>query len=139
LLEKLQWSGLSELQFILPDEGDPRLIDFNGRFYGSMSLALAAGPNLPALWAEIATGRSAGGPVQDAVPGVRYQWLEGDLRATREYPRARVRELAGCLGYALVVRRSIASATDPLPALRGVASIVRHAARKIARAVWRRG
>src|SRR5204862_2358158 len=74
LLAKLDWSGLSELQFIVPEQGEPLLIDFNGRFYGSMSLALAAGANLPAVWAAVATGRPVGGLAGAAVPGVRYQW-----------------------------------------------------------------
>jgi predicted ATP-grasp superfamily ATP-dependent carboligase len=139
LLEKLGWSGLSELQFIVPEQGEPRLIDFNGRFYGSMSLALAAGSNLPALWAAIATGRPIGRPAGDAVPGVRYQWFEGDLRAACERPRALVREVGGCLRYALLVPHRIRNATDPLPAIRTAASLITYVARKAVRRVRRRG
>src|SRR5438067_2762 len=48
LLRELGWQGLSELQFLVPDGGgEPQLIDFNGRFYGSMPLAIGAGVNLP--------------------------------------------------------------------------------------------
>jgi predicted ATP-grasp superfamily ATP-dependent carboligase len=79
LLALLQWSGLVELQFILSPSRGPVLIDFNGRFYGSMTLACAAGVNLPAIWAATATGRPLPGG-REARPGVRYQWLEGDLR-----------------------------------------------------------
>jgi predicted ATP-grasp superfamily ATP-dependent carboligase len=139
LLEELGWWGLSELQFMVPEQGEPRLIDFNGRFYGSMSLALAAGPNLPALWAGIATGRSVDGLAGDAAPGVRYQWFEGDLRAAFERPGALVREVAGCLRYALLVRHRIRNATDPLPALRTAASLISPSVRKAVRAVRRRG
>jgi predicted ATP-grasp superfamily ATP-dependent carboligase len=79
LLRDLGWFGLGQVQFVRADDGAAFLIDFNGRFYGSMALALAAGPNLPAIWAALATGRDApaGG---DSRPGVRYQWLEADLR-----------------------------------------------------------
>jgi predicted ATP-grasp superfamily ATP-dependent carboligase len=139
LLEELGWSGLSELQFIVPERGEPLLIDFNGRFYGSMSLALAAGTNLPALWAGIATGQPVGELAGDAAPGVRYQWFEGDLRAAREHPRGRFRDVAGCFRYALRVRHNIRNATDPLPALRTAASLIGHLARKAARAALRRG
>ena len=57
LLADLGWTGLSELQFVVGADREPRLIDFNGRFYGSLALAMAAGPNLPALSAAVATGR----------------------------------------------------------------------------------
>ena len=43
LLAALGWFGLAELQFIVPADGNPRLIDLNGRFYGSLALAVRAG------------------------------------------------------------------------------------------------
>jgi predicted ATP-grasp superfamily ATP-dependent carboligase len=139
LLEELGWWGLSELQFIVPDRGEPLLIDFNGRFYGSMSLALSAGSNLPALWAAIATGQPVGELAGDAVPGVRFQWFEGDLRAAREGPRALLREVAGCFRYMLRVPHSIRNATDPLPNLRIISSLFAELARKAARTLRLRG
>jgi predicted ATP-grasp superfamily ATP-dependent carboligase len=47
LMSELGWWGLAELQFIVGADGEHHLIDFNGRFYGSMALALGAGVNLP--------------------------------------------------------------------------------------------
>jgi len=76
-LDGIGWRGLAELQFIEAPDG-PRLIDVNGRCYGSMALAAAAGVDLAAVWADSATG--AGGASGPAVVGVRYQWLYGDLR-----------------------------------------------------------
>jgi predicted ATP-grasp superfamily ATP-dependent carboligase len=114
LLSELGWHGLSELQFIVPPGGEPQLIDFNGRFYGSLALAVGAGVNLPDIWARIATGRPANGG--DARPGVRYQWLEGDLRAGH-HP-------IGSLRYAFGARHSISSVSDPRPALREVRRLI---------------
>jgi hypothetical protein len=116
LLGALGWTGLSQLQFLRGADGRPRVIDFNGRFYGSLALALVAGVNLPALAAALATGRSTAGLGGDAVPGVRYQWLEGDLRAAREHSRAPWRDAAGCLRYALGAGHSVWRASDPRPA-----------------------
>ena len=82
LVRELGWFGLAELQLLAPAGGRPRLIDLNGRFYGSLALALAAGVNLPAIWAALATGRPAP-PVTPAALEVRYHWLEGDLRRSR--------------------------------------------------------
>ncbi len=118
LLNELGWFGLSQLQFLRADGAEPALIDFNGRFYGSLALAVAAGANLPAAWAAVATGR----PVPsfgDAAVGVRYQWLEGDLRlATAERGERLLKEALCCMRYAAGARHSIWSVTDPVPPLR---------------------
>lgn len=94
LLERLQWQGLAHLQFLVPADREPRLIDFNARFYGSMPLAIRAGANHPDAWARVATGR----PVRASAgrPGARYQWFSRDLRAslTAEH---KYRETAACL------------------------------------------
>jgi hypothetical protein len=98
LLDALDWHGLAELQFIVEDE-IPRLIDLNGRFYGSLSLAVAAGANLPAIWAGLAIDDVPATPVR-ARPGVRYQWGSADLRrAVRERRGGLVRDLAGTAPY----------------------------------------
>jgi predicted ATP-grasp superfamily ATP-dependent carboligase len=89
LLDAIAWFGLVQLQFVVGDDDVPRLIDLNGRFYGSLALSVAAGVNLPAIWARLATGRPVGA-VPEAQPGTRYQWLSRDLRA----------RLSGCAGHA---------------------------------------
>lgn len=94
LLDALGWQGLAQLQFLVPADGRPRLIDFNPRFYGSLPLAVRAGANHADTWARLATGR----PVTPTVgrAGVRYQWFSRDLRASLADPRP-VREVARCL------------------------------------------
>jgi predicted ATP-grasp superfamily ATP-dependent carboligase len=82
LLADLGWFGLAQVQFLQESTGPPRIIDLNGRFYGSMALAVAAGPNFPDLWARLATDRPLP-PVPVARAGVRFQWLEGDLKRVR--------------------------------------------------------
>ncbi|MFL5886917.1 MAG: ATP-grasp domain-containing protein [Thermoleophilaceae bacterium] len=119
LLRELGWHGLSELQFLVPDAGEPQLIDFNGRFYGSLSLALAAGVNMPDLWARLATGRAVS-PAGDARPGLRYQWLEGDLRAVREGAGSPL----GSLRYAVGAQHSVSDLRDPKPALHRLRALV---------------
>lgn len=80
LLRSLKWFGLAQLQFLVPNDDIPRLIDFNGRFYGSMALAISAGANHPVTWARLAMNLPA--PPSTARPGVHYQWLSRDLRAS---------------------------------------------------------
>lgn len=116
LFTALGWLGLAELQFIVPADGTPRLIDFNGRFYGSLALAVAAGANLPAAWASLATGRESS-PAR-AQPGVRYQWLEADLRLAVSEPAGRRATAVGAaLAFAPSAHHSLLDVRDPGPAL----------------------
>jgi predicted ATP-grasp superfamily ATP-dependent carboligase len=107
------------------------LIDLNGRFYGSLALAVAAGVNLPALWAALATGRAVGRGFE-ARPGVRYQWLEGDLRsvflARDSHP---LRDTLGCFCFARGAVHSVWRKEDPLPAIRHIRVLLGRAARKV--------
>lgn len=126
LFGKLGWFGLAELQFVLGDDGLPRLIDLNGRFYGSLCLAVAAGANLPAAWAALATDR----PVERtrARPGVTYQWLEGDLRrAAAERRHGLWSDVVSTLRAAPGSVHSLASAGDPGPLLTQLAHVTKGA------------
>jgi predicted ATP-grasp superfamily ATP-dependent carboligase len=118
LMRELGWFGLVNLQFLRPDDGDARLIDLNGRFFGSLALSLAAGVNLPALWAEAALGRPAQ-KFTTGRPGRRFQALEEDLRLTvRDVPlRAAMPGVVGCLRYAVGSTHSTWATKDPAPGL----------------------
>jgi predicted ATP-grasp superfamily ATP-dependent carboligase len=130
LLAALGWFGLAELQFIVPADGVARLIDLNGRFYGSLALAVKAGANLPATWAALATGREA--QTVTAGGGVRYSWWEGDLRRAWLERRGGVaRDVAGALCAGLGAAHSITALGDPLPALSHACRLlVEHRARQ---------
>ncbi len=130
LISELGWWGLAELQFIVGADGEHRLIDFNGRFYGSMSLALGAGVNLPEIWASVATGAPVG--VAAARPGIRYQWLMGDLRRCFTEARAnRLQTLRDSARWAPGAVQSVFQLRDPLPACRHLALDVSRLVRKI--------
>ncbi len=131
LTGELPWFGLAQLQFVTPPGGKPMLIDFNGRFYGSMGLAVAAGVNLPALWAGMAAGDSVPQTVALGRPGVNYQWLEGDLRrAMSERRSGLLRDVAGALRPVRGRVGAVWSRSDPWPAV--------HHALDVPRRVFRR-
>lgn len=124
MFNELGWFGLAELQFIGPASGEPLLIDLNARFYGSLALALAAGANLPALWGALAVGD----PVRRvrAQPGVRYQWLEGDLRrAAAERRGGLMADLTHTLRFAPRATHSIMDLRDPAPARHHIGQLLR--------------
>jgi predicted ATP-grasp superfamily ATP-dependent carboligase len=128
LLEEINWSGLFGLQFLLAG-GRAHPIDFNPRMYGSIGLAIASGPNLPAIWTDLLLGREP--HVEPSRPGTRYRVEDDDPRALLASWRAgdRGSALAG-----LVPRRrtahAILSARDPGPALGWVGDALRRAVRR---------
>jgi len=119
-LDALDWHGLAQLQFLSGTDGVRRLIDFNPRFYGSLSLAIGAGVDFPSLWADAATGRPPSRPVTGRT-SVRYQWLGGDLRrALRERRGGLVRDLGGSLRWGASAVWPVWSLRDPAPAVQSV-------------------
>src|SRR3954451_6385441 len=64
-----------------------QVIDVNPRVYGSLPLAVAAGANLPLIACRAAEGKTPEDVVR-GTPGVRYRWLEGDVRSVAHQVRA---------------------------------------------------
>lgn len=138
LIATMGWSGVAQLQFLRRLGDSPRFIDFNGRFYGSLALAVEAGVDLPVLWADAIAGRLPE-TWSVAPPGVRYHWLEGDLRrAFAEPSPARWSEIAIALMWSVRRRHSIWRADDPAPALLHIGVLMRRAVSKLIRSMSRR-
>jgi predicted ATP-grasp superfamily ATP-dependent carboligase len=121
LLRSIGWSGLFQLQFIRSGR-DAYVIDFNPRMYGSMSLAVAAGLNLPAIWTELLLGRAPS--VGGYRVGVRFRAEEKDVRAlARELVRGRaVPALRGLVPHQKTAH-AVFSLRDPLPVLTSVGKL----------------
>src|SRR5690606_30931719 len=58
--------------------GRPYLMEVNGRFWGSLQLAVDAGVDFPRLLVDAATGRQPS-PVHEYRFGVRSRWWWGDV------------------------------------------------------------
>lgn len=132
LLEELGWFGLAQLQFIAARDGTRYLIDLNGRFYGSLALAIAAGCDIPLAWANLATDRPV--EVSDARAGVRYQWFEGDVRRAFVERRGGHRvDVLSCVRYSRGAAHSIWNPRDPVPAFSYTGTLAGRALRKLLR------
>lgn len=117
LMYRLGWFGVAELQFMKRRGDEPKLIDLNGRFYGSMSLAIASGVDLPALWASAALGSEV--QPSPAREEVRYQWFHGDfLRAMKERRGGLLTDVGKTLSYGWGAAHPLWSRSDVRPALR---------------------
>jgi len=103
------------------------LLDLNPRAYGSLPLAVAAGVNLVALDCELRTGGACWRGVRRGRVGVRYRWIEGDVRHVARGLRA------GAMGWTDAVRalrphrgtaHSVLALADPGPGLARAAFVL---------------
>lgn len=130
LLRRFGWEGVAMVEYkIDARSGTPYLMEINGRFWGSLQLAVDAGVDFPRLLVE---GRAASPSVSDYTIGIRSRWEWGEVdhllarllqsKGTLSLPP----EASGRAGALLEVltslgpgnRNEILRASDPLPFLR---------------------
>jgi predicted ATP-grasp superfamily ATP-dependent carboligase len=79
LLQEFGWQGVAMVEYKIDrNDGTPYLMEVNGRFWGSLQLAIDAGVDFPALLVAAARGRPVE-PVVDYRVGVRSRWWWGDV------------------------------------------------------------
>ncbi len=79
LLDQFGWNGVAMIEYKMDDRtGTPYLMEINGRFWGSLQLAVDAGVDFPALLASLALGLDPQ-PVITYRVGVRSRWWWGDV------------------------------------------------------------
>jgi predicted ATP-grasp superfamily ATP-dependent carboligase len=117
LLRAIGWSGLFEVEFKRDRRGEHYLIDLNPRIYGSLTLAVAAGLNLPGIWVNLLLDRQPN--IGGYNIGVRFRQEEKDARALAQMMLVKGERLRALRGF--VPRRgtthAIFSLRDPMPLL----------------------
>lgn len=79
LLKELDWQGVAMVEFKIDrQDGLAKLMEVNGRFWGSLQLAIDASMNFPLLLYRLARGENVS-PQFDYRVGVKSRWLLGDL------------------------------------------------------------
>lgn len=79
LVRSFGWNGVAMVEYKLDRHtGDPYLMEVNGRFWGSLQLAIDSGVDFPLLLVEAATGHDVT-PVLSWKSGVRLRWRLGEL------------------------------------------------------------
>lgn len=124
LLAELGWQGIFQLELIEGADGALHTIDFNPRPYGSLTLAIEAGANLPALWVNWLLGR-APTPTR-ARPGVRYRWEETEvLNALAAAGSGRFGDVARILRPRRGTTHAFFRANDPAPLVARAIAVLR--------------
>ncbi len=78
LLKPLKWHGVAMVEFKVSKEGTPYLMEINGRFWGSLQLAIDAGVNFPVLLHRIGNGDTIT-KQPEYRNDIKCRWLLGDL------------------------------------------------------------
>jgi predicted ATP-grasp superfamily ATP-dependent carboligase len=78
LLAAMAWDGPAMIE-LRDDGGEPYLMEVNGRFWGSLQLAISAGVDFPRLWVAALRGDSLE-PTDRYQVGVTVRWLWGDVK-----------------------------------------------------------
>ena len=79
LLDAFGWCGVAMVEYKIDERtGTPYLMEVNGRFWGSLQLAIDAGVDFPALLMAAALGKRPD-PVTAYAAGVRSRWFWGDV------------------------------------------------------------
>jgi predicted ATP-grasp superfamily ATP-dependent carboligase len=79
LLRDFKWKGVAMVEYKLDSHaGVPYLMEINGRFWGSLQLAIDAGVDFPYLLVQLALGATPS-PLMTYETGVRSRWEWGDM------------------------------------------------------------
>lgn len=117
LLQAFGWQGVAMVEYKRDAAtGVPYLMEMNGRFWGSLQLAVDAGVNFPALLVAAALGEHPD-PVRQYRLGVcsRWEWGEVDHLLARRSWQA-VRELLASWGNGS--QNEVLRMSDPAPFIR---------------------
>jgi len=79
LLDHLKWHGVAMVEFKMDDrDGVPKLMEINGRFWGSLQLAIDAEVDFPEILIRIVNGETVD-PIFSYKEGVKTRWFWGDM------------------------------------------------------------
>jgi len=78
LLSAAGWHGVAMVEFKVAKDGSPYVIEVNGRFWGSLQLAVDSGVDFPLMLYRLAMGETVTA-TNGFASGRRSRWLLGDL------------------------------------------------------------
>ncbi len=74
LLQDFEWKGVAEVEFIIDEKGEPKLLEVNPRYWMPLHLAIYSKVDFPYLHYKLATGQKVS-KIIDYEIGVKYRWL----------------------------------------------------------------
>ncbi len=79
ILGPLKWNGVAMVEFKVTKNNQPYLMEVNGRFWGSLQLAIDSGVNFPFLLYNQFSVNPKHIPEYEYREGIQLRWLLGDI------------------------------------------------------------
>jgi predicted ATP-grasp superfamily ATP-dependent carboligase/thymidylate kinase len=148
LLAALDWTGLAMVEFKVGETTGPKLMELNGRIWGSLPLAVKSGMDFPAGLVDVCLGALPAAdepPNTSYTPGVRSRdlglevmWIGSTLRRARRYPFIPTPRRRDALAAALRLLYpgdgfDVLAREDPRPGLVEIANVAGRLRRKVGR------
>ena len=112
LLAELGWHGPAMVEFRDDGTSEPCVLEVNGRFWGSLELAIASGIDFPNLWVRLLRGERVE-PQAEYATGVTLRWLWGDVKRMLHIVRGRPRGYTGTYPTVLEGLREVVGPQPP--------------------------
>lgn len=129
ILQSIHWQGVAMAEFKIDKrDGQPKLMEINGRFWGSLPLAIASGIDFPYLLYKVTMGREVS-PQFNYRVGVKRRWLvPGDLLwlLSSLVGNSKKLHVIGAFLKSFETADDILSADDPLPFLGAIGTTMRY-------------
>ena len=74
LLKRIGWRGVAEVEFIIDQQGIPKLLEVNPRFWMPLNLAIQSGVDFPYLLYQLAMKNPVSKPETYTIP-MKYRWV----------------------------------------------------------------
>ena len=74
LLKSIGWRGVAEVEFIIDQQGIPKLLEVNPRFWMPLNLAIQSGVDFPYLLYQLAMKNPVSKPETYTIP-MKYRWV----------------------------------------------------------------
>lgn len=120
LMKALEWNGVAMVEFKIDDrDGRPKLIEVNGRFWGSLALAIHSGVDFPYLLYRLCKDGDIG-TTPPGIAGIKARWLvPGDIMYFLDALRSKGNRLATIADFFQCrgIKDDVIALDDPMPVL----------------------
>ncbi|QLG29832.1 ATP-grasp domain-containing protein (plasmid) [Halorarum halophilum] len=118
IISALDWTGPAMVEFMQPPDGEPYLIEVNGRYWGSLPFAIRSGVDIPWQHYRLLTELDVEPPDYSQTASLHHRLLYGDIKWLNEQlqhgnPTAVLHFLWACLR----ANQTFVSIEDPKPTL----------------------
>ncbi len=116
LLKKIKWHGVAQVEYKLDENDQPRLMEINPKFWGTLELSIAAGINFPKLLCDLA--------IYDEIPknidyeqNYKYLWLVPSLMNYVSQGQSKIESIKNILKFVDGKTQTNIRWDDPVPSM----------------------